>query len=64
MIRRAIPSDERPWDYFFLVFFLLSLPWIIVPALITVRLWRSEHSVTRASEERAPVRMALAERAP
>ncbi|HEX2346937.1 MAG TPA: emopamil-binding family protein [Ktedonobacterales bacterium] len=39
----------------FPIVLLLNLPWIIFPALIIARMWRSEHPFTRAAvEESAP----------
>ena len=35
----------------FPIVLLLNLPWIIFPALIIVRMWRSEHPFTRAVAE-------------
>jgi hypothetical protein len=29
---------------------LLNLPWIVVPALIIVRMWRSEHPFTSVAQ--------------
>jgi hypothetical protein len=34
----------------FAIVLLLNLPWIIIPALIIVRMWRAEHPFTHASE--------------
>lgn len=40
---------------------LLNLPWLIIPACIIARMWRSEHPFTRAlAEEPLAVRTTVA----
>lgn len=38
----------------FPIVLLLNLPWIMFPALIIARMWRSEHPFTRTAESSAP----------